>query len=240
MATADFDLTMNVECELEEAKALIEVLRKYSEGEKGVYFSYMEVDGNDVEDDLEDFFDDFDGAMEVTALGPYGSYMMLNDVDIFRDLAEVAPNAKFDAEITGCTSYTEQSINCELEDGILHISTYFESNDDAPEAYEKYFLGKVPYQYFIDFFGIDGDEFDEDSYKTLINDVFCYFDGDSFEEIEYDEFIGNLNFEIDEDTFNEFVSNIDAMNFYEFRDESKCGIEEEFFYDPTTKQYVEK
>ena len=241
MATADFELNMNIECELEEAQSLVEVLKKYSEGFDGVYFTSMEANGFDVEDDLEEFFDEFDGTIEVTAFGPYGSYMMLNDIDIFRDLAKAAPNAKFDAEIAGCTSYTEQSINCELEDGILHISTYFESNDEAPEAYEEYFLSKVPHQHFIDFFGIDSDEFDEDAYKTFINDVFCYFD-DSFEELDYDEFTGNLDLdiEIDEDTFNEFVSGIDAMNFYEFRDESECGIYEEFYYDPINNKYIEQ
>ena len=242
MATADFELSMNIECELEEAQALLEVLKRYSEGFNGVYFNFMEANGVDVEDDLDELFDDFDGEIEVTAFGPFGSYMMLNDVDIFRDMAKVAPNCKFDAEISGCTSYTEQSINCELEDGILHISTYYESNDEAPEAYEEYFLSKVPYQNFIEHFGIDTEKFDEDSYKTFINDVFCYFDGDTFEELDYDEFTGNLDLdiEIDEDTFNEFVSNIDAMNFYEFRDEAECGMSEEFYYDPINNKYIEQ
>lgn len=240
MATADFDLSIHIEACKEDALNLIEVLRKYNNGEKGVYFSFMEVEENDIEDDLDELLEEEDVELEVTALGPYGSYMFLNDVDLFRDMAVAAPDAYFEAEINGGTTYTEQSLNATLEEGILHIETYFLSNDDVPDAYEDYFVSIVPYHAFIAYFGIDENELDEDDYRTFVNDVFCFFDEDSFEQMDYDDFVGNLDIEteIDEDTFKKFISELDILNYYDFQDEYEGGDEEEFDWNPLTQEYI--
>lgn len=240
MATAEFDFNMTINGNMEDTKRILEVMHKYEVGEKVAYFNFVEVDVDGEEIDLDDL-DSFDleGEVNITAMGPYGRYMFLNDVDIFRDMAEIAPNSSFEAEITGGTTYTEQSLNCRLEKGILHIETYFLSNEEEPDAYIEYFKQKVPYTDFINHFEIDSEEFDECAYEDLINNVFVYFE-EEINDIDYDTFIEELDIDIDEEKYEEFIQNLEIDNYYDFIDDYDGGEREEYKYDPINKCYINK
>ncbi len=253
MATADFELTMTVNGEKEDLLSILNVLKRYDEGEKGVYFSSIEINKNEesvnideIDDDEMEFFATPDNTpLTISAIGPYGHYGELNDVDIFRDIAEAAPEAYFEAEITGNTTYTVQSLNCELKDKILHIKTYFESNEEGPEAYIQYVLKLLPYNKFIDLFKVKSDDFDEDSYSEFIDDVSTYQD-ECFIDMEYDEFMENLNAysadsELDEDEYEEIINSLQELNirgYYEFMEDYDAGTSEELDYDPIAKSYI--
>ena len=121
MATADFTFGITLDGTLEEVLAMLTVFQEYEKGKNGVYFSFCELkrgcktvrmDKLD-EDALRAFVEDGEGAVEVSGLGPYGRYGELNDIDVFREMAEAAPNASLEVEITGFTSYTEQSLRCD-------------------------------------------------------------------------------------------------------------------------------
>ncbi len=150
---------------------IVNIMKRYAVGEKGVYFSFVDVErGEDTLSDIENESDEDiaalitenDGEVKMSAIGPFGHFGMLNDVDIFRDIAEAAPNAYFSAEIDGNTTYTTQHLECELKDRMLHIETFFLNNDEETDSYVRYFKSKLPYRKFIKLFGIDADDFDDE------------------------------------------------------------------------------
>ena len=90
------------------------------------------------DDTLFNLAKEYGSPIEVAGWGPYGNVFMLNDADIFRELAEVAPNAFFEACVEGAGTYEEQELNCTLCNGILRISTsYLENDKDEEDAIEK-------------------------------------------------------------------------------------------------------
>ncbi len=253
MATADFEFEMTVDGKTEDTLSVLRVLKVYSEGEKGIYFSSIEltkddetVDFDDMDwDEINDFITTDNTSLNIHALGPYGRYGELNDIDIFRDMAEAAPEAYFNVEITGSTTYTVQSLNCELKDKILHIKTYFESNEAGPEAYVEYVLKLLPYNKFIELFNIDTDQFDDDSYSEFISDVGVYQD-DCFTHMEYDEFMENLKAHsgcsmLQDDEYEEIMEDLRKLNilgYYEFIEDYDAGTSKELEYDPIAKAYI--
>ena len=250
MATADFELNMTINGTNEELATMLAVFKRYIEGEKGVYFNWPSVTRSDEEIDLEEstskeileFLEESEGEVEITASGPYGHYGMLNDVDLFRDMAEAAPNASLEAEITGTTTYTEQSLNCNLENRILHISTFFEANEEEGDVYAEYFTGKLPYEKFIRLFQVTDEDFDEDVYADFITDTFQY-EEKTLADMNYDEFMEALDVasDLDEEGFEAVMKEIRAMdwqNFYEVREDADLGFEDEMDYDPIAKAYV--
>ena len=250
MATADFDLEMTINGTNEELAAMLTVFQKYLKGEKGVYFDYPSVNRGDEDCDLEEmtqeeiqeFLDGSEGEVEITAGGPFGHYAMLNDVDLFRDMAEAAPDASLEAKITGITTYTQESLECNLENRILHINAFFESSDDESDALQAYFTSKLPYEKFIRLFQVTDEDFDEDAYATFIDDTFM-LEETTLADMDYDEFMEALDAEsdLDEEDFEAVMEEIRAMdwqNFYEVREEAEEGFETEMDYDPIAKAYI--
>ena len=250
MATADFELNMTINGTNEELATMLAVFKRYIEGEKGVYFNWPSVTRSDEEIDLEEstskeileFLEESEGEVEISASGPYGHYGMLNDVDLFRDMAEAAPDASLEAEITGTTTYTEQNLNCNLENRILHISTFFEANEEEGDVYAEYFTGKLPYEKFIRLFQVTDEDFDEDIYADFITDTFQY-EEKTLADMDYDEFMEALDVasDLDEEGFEAVMKEIRAMNwqnFYEVREDADLGFDDEMDYDPIAKAYV--
>ena len=250
MATADFNLEMTINGTDEELATLLGVFQKYLKGEKGVYFNWPEVTRGDEDCDLEEaapeeileFLEGAEGEVEITADGPFGHYGMLNDVDLFRDMAEAAPDASLEAEITGITTYTEQNLNCNLENRILHISTFFQSNDEESDAFMDYFTGKLPYEKFIRLFQVTDEDFDKAAYMEFISDTFESQET-TLADMDYDEFMEALDVEsdLDEEDFEAVMEEVRAMdwqNFYEVREDAEMGFEDEMDYDPIAKAYI--
>ena len=115
---------------LDDKVNLLNVLQKYVIGDTEVKFPDFQVKISAKqaklseldETGLRDFVSN-DGELKVsTVWGPYGRYVKLNDIDIFRKMSEAAPDAFFEAEITGCTDYTEQSLKAVLKNRKLKIT----------------------------------------------------------------------------------------------------------------------
>lgn len=254
MATADFEFKMTAEGTDEELLTILSVMCRYVKGEKGAYFTWPEAERGgvrielqeEIDEEAEELINDNEGELEISAIGPFGHYGVLNDVDIFRDMAEAAPNAYFEAEIDGNTTYTMQNLKCELKDKLLRIETFFENNDEETDAYSNYFQKKLPYRKFLKLFKLDEDDFDELMYDDFIVNN---FDGDEnvFADMEYDEFVDYIGdeCEIDEDEYEEAmekVRELDIKSYYDFTldCEDELGSEEEFVYDPIAKEYVDR
>ena len=109
--TADYELELRLLGDVDQLKGMLGVVGLYlNKGDKPAYFSFMKVNGKEI--DFSNITNEVvtSGAVVVTALGPYGHYGELNDVSIFRDLAEAFPQGAFTAEISGSGQYEVQNL----------------------------------------------------------------------------------------------------------------------------------
>ncbi len=255
MGIAEFDVRIKLKGNAQELSAMLGVIALYNEGTKGVRFELDEIRKGNVSerfyslnaDKIRAFAESADGEIEVRGLGPYGHYGYLNDVDIFRDMAEAAPHAEFKAEISGHTTYTWQRMNCELKDEDLHIYAEFEENNECPAAYHEYFIERLPYEKFIELFQLDEEEldeeeFDEDAYDEFISDFFATTER-SVSDMEYDDLVDWLNVDtiLDEQDFDAVLDKIREMeidSYEDFQESFDGGSVTDLHYDPIAKAYV--
>lgn len=256
MATADLDFNLRIKGTPEEITALLGIMREYTDGKDGVYFSMTSVDIDGTvfrfpltAADDEEFLNAVRSCskpVDIHSCGPFGKYGMLNDVDIFRDMAEAAPNAEFTGSIDGFAGYADQSLSARLENGKLRISTFYLSDDVRGEAAYDYATTCLPYDKFIELFRLDADEFTDEKYEELMgNEISCSDSpAEFFEETEYEEFLELLEADcpIDEDEYSEIVeqlAELDCIPFEEFLEENDYADCENFVYDPIEKKYLE-
>ena len=247
--TADYELELKLYGDEEQLKGMLGVVGLYSnKGDKPACFSFMKVNGKEV--DFSNVSDEVvaSGSAVVTALGPYGRYGELNDVSIFRDLAEAFPQGTFIAEISGNGQYEVQNLKCELKDGMLGIETFFESNEEAGDAWIEEVMKKLPLKKFKKLFKVEGEDFDKESYRYLLESMGGdYYD--DLSEMELDDFVGYLEdndgeTELEEDEFAEIMENklpeLGIVSQEEFTEEYEGGSTSHFVYDPVAKSYVGK
>lgn len=254
MATADLDFNLEIKGTPDEITAMLRIMIEYSGGKDGVYFSFTTANvggqsfrisspGSEAEKLLEAAANA--DSVKINASGPFGRYGELNDVDIFRDMAEAAPAAEFFGTISGFAGHADQSIRVRLADGNLKINTFYLSDDVRGDAEFDYFSTYLPYEKFIDIFGLDADEFDTEKYEELMgNEISCMENpGEFFEETSYEEFLDLLDADcsISEEEYEEIAeqfSEEDYEDFEEFLDNNDYAMCEEYNYDPIKKEYL--
>lgn len=228
MAIADFTLQLTIKGNKEQQDSYLSIFKEYLVGKNDVYFS-AERTQTATED-----------TVEISASGPYGRFVKLNDIPLFREMAEAAPNGEFRGEITGFTSYTEQSLKCILKNGILQIDTYFEANESAADEYVVYYTTKLPYEKFVKLFKLDSDEFDDYAYDEFICN--CLTTGDShIIGMEYDDLMEELGADLDEEAFDGIIEKIQKLGivgFETFCETNETGDKRHLEYDPIQKRYI--
>lgn len=247
--TVFYKLELKLYGDEEQIKGMLGVVGLYSnKGDKPAYFSVMKVNGKDI--DFSNITDEVvtSGSVVVTALGPYGLYGELNDVSIFRDLAEAFPKGAFTAEISGNGQYEVQNLKCELKDGMLNIETFFESYEEAFDAWVEDVMKKLPLKKFKKLFKIEGEDFDKESYRNVLNAMGGDF-WDDLSEMEFDDFASYLEgndgeTELEEDEFSEIMENklpeLGIVSEDDFEGEYEGGSTSHFIYDPVAKSYTGK
>ena len=250
MATADFDFQISINCNNEDMFEMVKVVKGYATKKRSVYFTNVSLDKGlkisdfiqlDTDEKLKHFIEDNDGELIIDGLGPYGNYMELAEINLFKEMSEASPNGCFSAKITGSTTYTEQDLECTLKDKILHVKTYLVSNEDLQDDYIQYVIKKLSYETFIELFKISEEEFCEEDYEIYIGDTFCY-EEESISQVEIDEIIDNLDVEceIDEDNYDEVKETLESLEILSYEDYllyNKAGEEKEVNYDPILKTY---
>ncbi len=252
MATADLSFNLEVNGTPEEITSILNVMFEYAEGKNGVYFSIVNViaDGKVFSLILKGKDEILSaacssGTVKVTSCGPFGKYGELDEVDIFREMAEVAPNATFTASIDGFAGYADQSIDAKLSDGLLKVSTYYMADDWRGDGERDYFKSILPYDKFVKLFKVDDEEFDEDMYEDFLFDALGDFDsiGDFFEETDFDEFVELLEVEcsLTEDEYDEVIEQFTGLaseSVSDYLDREDYAKREEYTYDPVKKEYL--
>ena len=240
---------------LDDKVNLLKVLQKYVIGNTEVKFpdfqlkiSAKQAKLSELDETVLRDFVSNDGERKVsTVCRSYGRYVKLDDIDIFREMSEAAPDAFFDAEITGCTDYTEQSLKAVLKNRKLKITSTYEDNNEVSEAYLKYVTEKLPYRDFLKIFKLSSDDLDEDLYEDMMNDIATEtWDEELLFDMEYDDFIGTLEAfdvetELDEEDYDAAIEKIRELYIESgrsFAEEYHGGSKTNLVYDPILKSYV--
>jgi hypothetical protein len=243
------DLELKLFGDEETLRGMLEIVGLYAnEEDKPAYFTDVEVNGDEI-----DFANIPDavtagGSVVVTASGPYGRYDELNEIPIFRDLAEAFPKGRFTAELSIDEKYTEESLECELRDGKLHIETLYVVNEEPYEAWIKDFMKGLPLDEFKTLFKVKGEDFDEESYRDVIESMGlgseCYV---SLSYMNFADFVRRLKnndakTELEEEEFTEIIKRklpeLDIISLNDFEHECFDTSRIHLIYDPVAKAYV--
>ncbi len=245
---AEYNTSINVSGSQEELKQIIDVLKKLEAKEFPAYLvriklkkekQYISLEELKGDSEVDAFIAESGGTIDIDADGPWGRYQRLEDAKIFEKIAEAAPSASFYGKTEGGTSYTTENIEGELKNGILHLESFFEANEESDEEYYSFLSKKMPLERFIEVFKIDEEEFDEDSYEDYLTDSTCY---DSFMREDYDEFIecceaAGIN-KTEYKTLKKQFSK-EGLDWEDFVDNFEGGSTEEYDYDPVKKEYLD-
>ena len=219
-----------------ELAAFAQILGKYTGKSEGIYFmacSFEAKNGDEI---------------PFTASGPYGKFDRLLDVPVFREMAEAAPHAFFDIQVSGNTDFTEEEIKYQLAEGKLRIETESSDNGDDDEAYLEYVIEKMPYAQFVEIYQIDPDSFEEDSYEDFINDLIIDADEDGSPfDLEFADFRDLLEgyggkTVLKEETWPEAAMKTESLAIlpaYDYREENDHTESECFVYDPIARKWLD-
>ncbi len=252
MMENNLELTMSGSTD--DIKKMMEVINLYTKRDKREhYFDSVLVNGKII--DLDNLTDEEvkklctkrEKKVNITADGPLVGFFDIIEVDyFFRELAEVAPKAFFQGEINSYYTYGIQVLSCELRDGMLNISEYYEDEERkglVRDEYAKYIVKKLPFEQFKKLFKLSGEEDEEVYVDNLARymDV-CFEDPWSFFDILQDE---EFETELDRDEFVKVVENKLKPLGIQPIDEYACshGYEKikgtnQYVYDPVTKEYI--
>ena len=151
--TAEYEFNLTFKGTTEELVSMLKIMKRYDDFDNDIYLEEIELFHNEEpiefdddfpsllemgEDELINIAKEHGSPIEVFAWGPYGNIFMLNEANIFRELAEAAPGAFLEASIEGAGTYEEQELHCTLRNKILHISTSYLENDMDEEDAKKH------------------------------------------------------------------------------------------------------
>ena len=163
--SGDFNTTITLKGTKEELMAMVNVLKtyateksqRYNDNHDCAYLEYVEVSDNNEDemdvidltfmddddlDELNEMLDNPEKTIYVYAPGPYGIFGLLEEVPLFEDMAEVAPNASFDGTMSGFNTGGAQKLKGVLEKGLLHLyvkypEADYEDFEDADEDWDE-------------------------------------------------------------------------------------------------------
>lgn len=255
MATGYFTLDLTLNGKSDALFRMLSVFKSYVNNEHEAYFSHEDPLGADgtpfvldelSEENLSLFLQAHKSPLKIKTLGPFGHYFRLNEVGMFRKMAQEAPEAFLEADIMGAMGSVEQSLHCVLRGGHLRIETTYDDGEGAPEAYMAYLKKVLPYEKFIRLFGVDGEFFDEDAFEEFVEDNLLWDEVD-LTELDFEDFEDLIDapLSLSEEGFalaQKTLQQEGLLSFELFR--SDCGDEfvqtERLIYDPIEKSYVQE
>ncbi len=187
-------------------------------------------------EEVVELLDSLNGNMAVEASGPYGHFYMLEEVGLFTDLADAAPDANIAGRIFGFDDGGEQSAWCKSEDGKLHI--YYKYEDDEEDPYCDYIVEKLPCSEFEHVFKIEAGNMDESKYYAYVVEL---FEDGSIYRMSYQKFVEWLGFEIgiNEDEFVKVIKTIKDLGIFnrdDFERDNANVPDYDVIYDPHEKE----
>lgn len=157
MGAADYNTGANLKGTKEEIFAMLMIMRSYATEKREQYrqkrncpyFMGVHINGTDdfklrrdllifSDEDLMAFIEENKCNVDVEANGPYGVFGMLDEVDVFHEMAEAAPNAQISGGMGGFGTGGDQYANFELKDGRMVCKYAYPHEDDWDDEDEDF------------------------------------------------------------------------------------------------------
>lgn len=199
----------------DDIKAMLKVARSSFEKSGSEYsFQLGHIKDLDIDDLLVQR--DGKGNIKIEAMGPFGKFEPTLDLDIFKKMADAAPNGYFKVTIDGDITYSEHHAVAELKDGTLTFHSSYYNYDDSAAKIRDILAEETEY---------DEDEDDYSGFKEMFK-ISSTDDEDEDDDLEL------------EDIFDDFVSALDS-SLFEYEDftdlldeyDAKTSLSDESFMD---------
>ena len=154
MGAADFNTAVSIQGTREEVLAILKIIRAYATEKREQYrakrncpyLTHVNISGKDEtsvhksmlnmsDEELLIFIEESNCSVFVEAGGPYGVYMGLQQLSLFHEMAEAAPNAQFQGGMGGFDAGGDSMASFELNEQKLlckyacHETEFYEDED---------------------------------------------------------------------------------------------------------------
>lgn len=129
----------------DDIKAMLEQVRPsfVRSKESNYYFDFgISSDFEKYVDELLSKKDEY-GYVTIDTVGPFGQVEPNLDLDLFRRMADAAPNGEFRVEITGDITYSSHEAKAELKKGLLTFHSSYYNYDDVTTKISNILTEKV-------------------------------------------------------------------------------------------------
>lgn len=247
---AEFETKIIIKGTREEILSMFTVLKKFETETKNLCSISIHTVSNDFlfllentsDEKIHEFLSETETEINVTADGPTGWLISPGELKLFEALANVAPKAYFNGQISGITTYQEYSHFGELKNGKLYLSDFIISNDEILESYIADVKKKMTRVKFCKLFKVDKEFFDSDAYYDFLCSAGC----DGFpSNLDYDTFMEYCDCsEIEEDEYVTAVKKAVELGIVDFETFSDSINVDNYtsknIYDPKTKKYIKQ
>lgn len=187
--SADFTTLIQIEGEICDVISMLKTLQsysydKYQENDKEIYLQAIQLFDeddatiNDLESPLDEmseeeivsFANESDGCIHIEASGPFGSFGWLDEIQLFENMASVAPDAHFKGSISGFNNGGDQEAEFELKDGLLY-SKYATNVDSDFELFDDEYEDEDEDDSFDDYDECEDEIIDDEDDAEDVNDL---------------------------------------------------------------------
>ena len=219
----------------DEIKAMLEEVRPSFVRSKESNYHF----GFGISCDFEKYIDellskkDDNGYVTIDTVGPFGQVEPNLNLDLFRQMADVAPNGEFRVEITGDITYSSHEAMAELKKGVLTFHSSYYNYDDVTTKISKILIERVhDSDGFKKTFKITSEDEDfqiEDVFDDFVNMIDTAF----LEYSDFEDFLEGYDAgsDLSEEDFQELFDEWGLSDMDGIRDE--VSIETDYKYDAT-------
>ena len=187
-----YSTSLTITGKKKELISVLKYLNNYNKNHKKIYFDCMKakfeskrlpkslknnlfingsvssISDEGLEKKLIDLNDMKEYSIYITADGPYGKFATIEEVDFFKDLADISLDITFDGEIVGGESIPEDRLEVKYSNKKLYSKCFQFCDDDNNDVYIEEIEKLLPYNKFCELLKVDKSNFSELDYDYFV------------------------------------------------------------------------
>ena len=202
----------------DDIKAMLKVARSSFEKSGSEYsFQLGHIKDLDIDDLLVQR--DGKGNIKIEAMGPFGKFEPTLDLDIFKKMADAAPNGYFKVTIDGDITYSEHHAVAELKDGTLTFHSSYYNYDDSAAKIRDILAEETEY-----------DEDDDLELEDIFDDFVSALDSSLFEYEDFTDLLDEYDAKtsLSDESFMDLLDGIGLADADAIRDEVSTDTDYEY------------
>lgn len=257
----DSDTYLKVIGKIKDLIVILKYLNNYNTNNGRIYFTHMKInfDTETLPKDFNNSFyindeinvisdkileenlllldDNKEYTVDIKANGPYGRIGTIEEINLFKDLADLSLDVVFDGEIVGGEDIPDDKLEAKYKNKKLEVKC-FVCQEEYISDYVEEMKKILPYNQVCELFKIDKNKFDEGDYNSFWwdNGIAC----SDYHYSSYDEFMNNIEFskasEKDYKEAMKYVEKLKLIDYCEFFDKNESKYWNVSEYNSVTKE----